>query len=102
MKSDKKVLGNILKLSVPGNYGKMYFKDFHLHNKNNNFIVKAINSPVCMKNILLIDYGATRVKSISVALTKSNPDSREFSSKGSSFLGCRIDNKFFLTLLLNI
>ena len=44
LKSDKKVLGNILKLSVPGNYGKMYFKDFHLHNKNNNFIVKAINS----------------------------------------------------------
>ncbi len=53
-----------------------------------------------MKNILLIDYGATRVKSISVALTQSNPDSREFSTKGSSFLGCRIDNKFFSNSLI--
>ena len=53
-----------------------------------------------MKNILLIDYGATRVKSISVALTQSNQNSREFSSKGSAFLGCKIDNKFFSDSLI--
>jgi hypothetical protein len=53
-----------------------------------------------MKNILLIDYGASRVKSITFSLEQNKMQGCEFYSKGSSYYGNKVKNTFFSNTLI--
>ena len=93
---DKKTLGKTLKMAVPISLGDMQFQDFQLDSAAPMTIKSAFEKSGLDMNhhALLVDFGASRIKSALIRLDDGLVRSKYF-SQGSSYLGPKITSKFF-------